>query len=200
MSSADSIPNLANDLIGLGKSGVREDKVFEMNGVFGETSTNEDLFNIVMKSDIRDSLFEGFNCTCFVYGMTGAGKTYTMFGDIAGFFAPGESETVHGIIILALREMLSVAAEKRPKVKLSFLEIYNESIRDLLSSEVSENLMVVEDTQKGVFVPGLIEKEVQFETDVTELIRLGNTRRQMAPTRQNDFSSRSHAILTFSLE
>jgi hypothetical protein len=62
-------------------------------------------------------------------------------------------------------------------VKLSYLEIYNETIRDLLSPECSENLMVIEDPAKGVFVPELTEKEVSVEEEVLESIRIGNTRR-----------------------
>lgn len=81
-------------MLNLGKCGVKEDKVFEMNGVFGEYISNQEVFINTMKSDIRESLFEGFNCTCFVYGMTGAGKTYTMFGDISGFYDPGSINSV----------------------------------------------------------------------------------------------------------
>jgi len=85
-------------------------------------------------------------------------------------------------------------------VKLSYLEIYNETIRDLLSPESSENLMVIEDPARGVFVPELTEKEVNVEEEVLESIRIGNTRRQMASTGLNEFSSRSHAIITFFIE
>lgn len=85
-------------------------------------------------------------------------------------------------------------------MKLSYLEIYNETIRDLLSPESSENLMVIEDPARGVFVPELTEKEVNVEEEVLESIRIGNTRRQMASTGLNEFSSRSHAIITFFIE
>lgn len=53
-----------------------------MDYVFREESTNADVFNRVMKNDLKRNLFDGYNCTCFVYGMTGSGKTYTMFGDM----------------------------------------------------------------------------------------------------------------------
>lgn len=59
--------------------------------------------------------------------------------------------------------MLTFPNDKKHKIKVSFLEIYNESIRDLLSPEGGENLMVVEDSVRGVFVPGLIEKDVSNE-------------------------------------
>lgn len=62
-------------------------------------------------------------------------------------------------------------------MKLSYLEIYNETIRDLLSAESSENLMMIEDPARGVFVPELTEKEVNVEEEVLESIRIGNTRR-----------------------
>ena len=70
----------------------------------------------------------------------------------------------------------------------------------MLSPESSENLMVIEDPARGVFVPELTEKEVNVEEEVLESIRIGNTRRQMASTGLNEFSSRSHAIITFFIE
>lgn len=118
-----------------------------------------------MQADIRNSLFEGFHCTCFVYGMTGAGKTYTMFGD---HVAPSSSISgipkFNGLINLALREIILQAKlaqyggcdseEEAGKegssksiissdvhLKVSYLEIYNEAIRDLLANnnEPSQN-------------------------------------------------------------
>ncbi|KAL4471355.1 hypothetical protein ABPG74_008248 [Tetrahymena malaccensis] len=218
---------------------VRDDRLFEMNRTFGEECSNEEVFDYVMKEDIKLSLFEGFNCTCFVYGMTGAGKTYTMFGDICNYLTM--NSPIKGLIMLSLREIIELMKEKKQhieedyisskrndtyndnnqelsdenrfppnqqqkqvsfRLKLSYLEIYNEQIHDLLSldSQNNDNLMVIEDPSRGVFVPELIEQEIISEQQVLECIRLGNTRRQMASTGQNEFSSRSHAIITFTLE
>ncbi|EAR82440.2 kinesin motor catalytic domain protein (macronuclear) [Tetrahymena thermophila SB210] len=218
---------------------VRDDRLFEMNRTFGEECSNDEVFDYVMKEDIKLSLFEGFNCTCFVYGMTGAGKTYTMFGDICNYLTM--NSPIKGLIMLSLKEIMESMKEKKQNIeedyisskrndtyndsnqelsdenrftpnqqqkqvsfrlKLSYLEIYNEQIHDLLSldSQNNDNLMVIEDPSRGVFVPELIEQEIISEQQVLECIRLGNTRRQMASTGQNEFSSRSHAIITFTLE
>lgn len=84
--------------------------MIELNKGFGEEASNEEVFDSVMKEDIRSSLFEGFNCTCFVYGMTGAGKTYTMFGDICNYMTMNSS--VKGLIMLSLYEIISLIKEK----------------------------------------------------------------------------------------
>lgn len=89
----------------------REDKIFEMSSTFGEEITNESVFERAMKEDMRESLMEGFNCTCFVYGMTGAGKTYTMFGDICNYMTMHSN--VKGLIMLSLREIMKLVREKR---------------------------------------------------------------------------------------
>lgn len=78
---------------------MREDKLFELNRGFGEECSNNEVFDYIMKEDIRHSLFEGFNCTCFVYGMTGAGKTYTMFGDVCNYMTM--KSNVKGLIMLS---------------------------------------------------------------------------------------------------
>lgn len=75
-----------------------------MTAVFGENSYNRDVFETVLKSDINTNLLLGFNCTCFVYGMTGAGKTYTMFGDNTN---TDKSKDVRGLVELSLKEILS---------------------------------------------------------------------------------------------
>ena len=88
-------------------------------------------------------------------------------------------------------------------IKLSYLEIYNEMVRDLLSSKVSsraQGLLLVEDPERGVIASDLTEYIVTSPQEVGKLLQEGNTRRTMAPTGANQFSSRSHAVLQFSLE
>ena len=90
-------------------------------------------------------------------------------------------------------------SNKKFKVKISYLEIYNEQVRDLLVDS-NQGLMIVEDAQKGVIVPDLIEIIVNDSSELIKLIIMGNSRRTMAPTGQNLFSSRSHAILQIQVE
>ena len=83
---------------------------------------------------------------------------------------------------------------------MSYLEIYNEQVKDLLlpsSTDTKSNLMIVEDPVKGIIVPDLTEFHVSKPDELYSLIAMGNARRTMAATFANNFSSRSHAILLF---
>lgn len=126
--------------------------------------------------------------------MTGAGKTYTMLGDVYGA-STGEE----GICSLSIAEIFkNMNPVKKHKVKMSYLEIYNERIVDLLGG--TNGLMIVEDPLKGVSVPDLSEYEVHNSKGLLDLLLKGNQRRTMAETSTNQFSSRSHAILQISIE
>ena len=136
----------------------------------------------------------GLNGTCFAYGMTGAGKTHTMLG------SGSSSKTEKGIVYLSVDDCISTMQIKRCEfvLKLSYLEIYNEHVRDLLGS--GENLLVVEDPLKGVLIPNLKEFEIKSANEAKELIDAGNSIRVMASTAANQFSTRSHAVLQITLE
>lgn len=110
-----------------------------------------------------------------------------------------------GIVPLALTDLFTNARLKPGTclIKLSYLEIYNEMVRDLLSSKASsraQGLLLVEDPERGVIASDLTEYTVTSPQEVGKFLQEGNTRRTMAPTGANQFSSRSHAILQFSLE
>ena len=118
-------------------------------------------------------VLEGFNFTCFAYGMTGAGKTHTMMGDLYQM-STGEPGICF-MTVAALFQLIEAnsAPERSHEVKISYLEIYNEQAVDLLVPN-SGNLMIVEDPVKGVFVPGLEEKVVHTSEDLMDLIMEGN--------------------------
>lgn len=134
----------------------------------------------------------GLNGTCFAYGMTGAGKTHTMLGSI------GSQDK--GIIYLAVDDCIGLMHAKQAdfQLKLSYLEIYNEHVRDLLGS--GENLMVVDDPLRGVLIPNLREFEISSSAEAKELIDAGNLIRVMASTSANQYSTRSHAVLQLTLD
>ncbi len=132
--------------------------------------------------------------------MTGAGKTYTMLGDIYNS-ATGEA----GICAMAIEGIFGSLTEESEQqqyvVKMSYLEIYNERVIDLLGhSSSSLGLMIVEDPIRGVTVPDLAEFEVTSSKELLQLVLKGNLRRTMAETSTNQFSSRSHAIMQIALE
>ena len=110
-----------------------------------------------------------------------------------------------GIVPLALTDLFANIKLKSGTclLKLSYLEIYNEMVRDLLSTKVcarAQGLLLVEDPERGVITSDLSEYVVTTPQDVGKLLQEGNTRRTMAPTGANQFSSRSHAILQLTLE
>ena len=153
-------------------------------------------------TSLLDNVLNGFNGTLFAYGMTGAGKTHTLFGDMQKDTLSADTS---GMIMLTLNDLFNRISNPTFSnrfdftIKMSYLEIYNEHVIDLLKGD-GENLMIVEDPVRGVFVADLLENPVYKLNDVLNLILLGNARRTMASTSANQFSSRSHAIIQILIE
>ncbi|XP_068451762.1 kinesin-like protein KIF16B isoform X2 [Clinocottus analis] len=145
-------------------------------------------------SDVLRAAFEGYNACVFAYGQTGSGKSYTMMGN------PGDA----GLIPRFCEGLFSrIAAATRWdeasfRTEVSYLEIYNERVRDLLRRKSTQtyNLRVREHPKDGPYVEDLSKHLVQNYSDVEELMEAGNTNRTTASTDMNDVSSRSHAIFT----
>ena len=137
-----------------------------------------------------DSVLDGYNATVFAYGATGCGKTHTITGTLQQ----------PGVIFLTMQELFERIAdrtdEKVTEVSLSYLEIYNETIRDLLVPGGSkQSLMLREDAHHTVSVAGLSSHRPQNVQEVMDMIVRGNEYRTMSPTEANATSSRSHAVL-----
>ena len=129
-----------------------------------------------------------------LYGVTGSGKTHTVFGSL-GYKDPNNCVDLdHGIIYYCFEKLM---AEQDCSINLSYLEIYNEQVKDLLG--LDDNLMVGENGQGEVQVQGLSTRRVSSFDEMIEFIKEGNSRRKMAKTCANAFSSRSHAILQIHL-
>lgn len=182
----------------------RDEKVFIFDHVFDENDSNEIIFKRTVLSSV-ENLLNGYNSTILAYGMTGTGKTHTMFGDIHGLQSDGKL-IEPGLIILAVKDLfwkieIQINENKHLefKIKLSYLEIYNEQVKDLLVDN-SDNLMILEDQTKGVVITDLTEIQLNNPSEIIKLIEQGNSRRTMASTSSNQFSSRSHAILILSIE
>ncbi|CAG9327001.1 unnamed protein product [Blepharisma stoltei] len=174
--------------------GTSQFKKYTFNGVFPENITNLQVYTLTVKKLVQ-FIKEGYNSTCFAYGCTGSGKTHTMFGHM------NSKDNEPGNVIHALQECLElIQNNENSKLKLSYLEIYNEKVADLLSAGDPRNLMIIEDFQKGIQVPGLSEFEIVNLKDAYNLVIEGNQKRVKAPTSANELSTRSHAILQFTLE
>ncbi len=166
---------------------------FAFDNVFTDTDTNDIIYNSCVRKLIA-AVVDGFHGTVFAYGMTGTGKTYSMQG-VAN--SPG-------IILLAVQnifELISQNTENIFTVKVSYLEIYNERIRDLLAvSEETEEIKLREDAKRGVHAFPLIEVGITSLAGFQEILDRGDRVRHSAATDFNAHSSRSHAVVQLILE
>lgn len=154
-------------------------------------TTQEELFTTTV-TPIIDEMLDGYNCTLFAYGQTGTGKTHTMEGAL-------DTSPNAGIIPRAVNYIFNFLKERHAEhsVRLSFLELYNEQLGDLMvSAESSTKLRIVEDARKGVFCQNLEEVLVHDADEVFAHLREAVNRRQVAETLMNKASSRSHCVLT----
>ncbi|XP_032842920.1 kinesin-like protein KIF9 isoform X1 [Tyto alba] len=167
---------------------------FRLDGVLHNTS-QELAYETVARKLVSEALI-GYNGTIMCYGQTGAGKTYTMTG------ATAEYEH-RGIIPRALQQVFKAAAHS-VSVRISYLEIYNETLFDLLSTMTSTGTsdvpMAVVDCPQGVYVKGLSIHSVSHEEDALNLLFEGETNRVIAEHTLNKNSSRSHCIFTIYIE
>ncbi|EDQ91427.1 uncharacterized protein MONBRDRAFT_15109, partial [Monosiga brevicollis MX1] len=144
--------------------------------------------------DVLQAAFDGYNACVFAYGQTGSGKSYTMMGY-------GEDIGLIPRICEALFDRCTQQSDSDTKfsVEVSYLEIYNEKVKDLLvDPKISEkkSLKVREHPKTGPFVDGLSSHEVKDFDAIAALMEQGNSNRTVAATGMNDTSSRSHAVFT----
>jgi len=166
------------------------DKTFCFDRVFGKEATQWEVYNNTART-IVESVLNGYNGTVFAYGATGSGKTYTMVGP----------NGARGVMVRTLNHIfkkINDSTDRQYNVQLSYIEIYNEEIHDLLEKQPGEKLQKMKlcETRTGApTIPNLRVEEPKSTDEVFELLKLGNSRRSQAPTDQNKESSRSHAIL-----
>ncbi|XP_042690223.1 kinesin-like protein KIF9 isoform X3 [Centrocercus urophasianus] len=171
---------------------------FRLDGVLHNTS-QELTYETVAKKLVSEAL-TGYNGTIMCYGQTGAGKTYTMTGATAEY-------KHRGIIPRAVQQVFKAIAcsvDSFITVRISYLEIYNETLCDLLSTTTSSGAsdvqMAVVDCPQGVYVKGLSIHPVSDEEDALNLLFEGETNRVIAEHSLNKNSSRSHCIFTIYIE
>ncbi|XP_050768905.1 kinesin-like protein KIF27 [Gymnogyps californianus] len=185
------VPNTQQIIIG-------KDRVFTFDFVFGKHSTQEEVYTVCIKP-LLVSLTEGYNATVFAYGQTGSGKTYT----IGGGHIASVAEDEKGIIPRAIQELFQHISENRNinfHVKVSYIEVYKEELRDLLELETSvKELHIREDEKGNTVIVGAKEFQVECADEVISLLESGNAARHTGTTQMNEHSSRSHAIFTISI-
>ncbi|ESP03922.1 hypothetical protein LOTGIDRAFT_110046, partial [Lottia gigantea] len=163
------------------------EKQFVFDRTFDGSANQEDVYEATTKFLIPN-VITGYNATVFAYGATGAGKTHTMVG----------KDDSPGIMVRALNdlflEMDKTSDDMAYKVTMSYLEIYNEMIRDLLSP--ASGILDLRENSKGdVTVAGLSEVSARSTDEVMQMLLKGNRERTQEPTAANQASSRSHAVL-----
>ncbi|KAL2439192.1 Kinesin-related protein 11 [Exophiala dermatitidis] len=178
----------------------REGGDYHYDNVFTTYDDNAKVYDASAKRLVR-RVMEGYHGTVFAYGMTGTGKTFSMQGTM----------TSPGVIPLAITDIFSYIRETPHReflLRVSYLEIYNEKIHDLLAVPVGggvggsqqEEIKLREDSKRGVYASPLKEEIVQSPTQLLRVIHRGDTARRTGSTQFNARSSRSHAVVQIVVE
>ncbi|KAA8546024.1 hypothetical protein F0562_020525 [Nyssa sinensis] len=163
---------------------------YAFDRVFGPSTTSQEVYDVASRPVVKAAM-EGVNGTVFAYGVTSSGKTHTMHGD----------QNSPGIIPLAIKDVFSIIQDTPGReflLRVSYLEIYNEVINDLLDP-TGQNLRVREDAQ-GTYVEGIKEEVVLSPGHALSFIAAGEEHRHVGSNNFNLLSSRSHTIFTLMIE
>ncbi|KAF3209724.1 Kinesin heavy chain [Orbilia oligospora] len=168
---------------------------FTFDRVFDMACKQTDIFDFSIRPTV-DDILNGYNGTVFAYGQTGAGKSFTMMG------ADIDSDVTKGIIPRIVEQIfasiLASPGNIEYTVRVSYMEIYMEKIRDLLAPQ-NDNLPIHEEKNRGIYVKGLLEIYVSSVQEVYEVMRRGGNARAVSATNMNQESSRSHSIFVITV-
>ncbi|KAG8916181.1 hypothetical protein FRC01_003312 [Tulasnella sp. 417] len=184
-------PKSTANLVGPEKDGFTFDRVFPMG------TKQHEVFDYGVSGIVKDVL-DGYNGTVFAYGQTGSGKTFTMMASGADI----DNDELKGIIPRITEQIFTSIVESDANfeylVKVSYMEIYLERIRDLMAPQ-NDNLQIHEEKSKGVYVKGLSDYYVGSAAEVYEIMRQGGQARVVTATNMNAESSRSHSIFLITI-
>ncbi|CAH0730290.1 unnamed protein product, partial [Brenthis ino] len=171
-------------------------RIYAYDAVFDTNTTQMDIY-VQTASLIVEQVLKGYNGTIFAYGQTGTGKTYTMAGS-------NSAPELRGIIPNSFAHIFSHIAKAKDDEKflvcVTYLEIYNEEVRDLLGNNPHQSLEVKERPDIGVFVKDLTGYVVHNADELEKIMAVGNKSRHIGATAMNIESSRSHAIFSITVE
>nr|prf kinesin-related protein [Strongylocentrotus purpuratus] len=154
-----------------------------------------DLYDETFRS-LVESVLQGFNGTIFAYGQTGTGKTFTMEG-------VRSNPELRGVIPNSFEHIFTHIARTQSQqflVRASYLEIYQEEIRDLLAKDQKKRLDLKERPDTGVYVKDLSSFVTKSVKEIEHVMTVGNNNRSVGSTNMNEHSSRSHAIFIITIE
>lgn len=212
VSSSSAIASTSN----LVQESATRQKSYHFDQVFGPEADQGMVYQDVV-GPILEEVMSGYNCTIFAYGQTGTGKTHTMEGDLTSQMGTYSSEA--GIIPRSLYRLFHTLelSKEDYSVKATFIELYNEELRDLLSIDSSTSsaepsssatatkepqhaLRMYDDARgKGVVIQGLEEVALKDAAHGLSVLRRGSQKRQIAATNCNEQSSRSHSVFTMTV-
>ncbi|EGF77370.1 hypothetical protein BATDEDRAFT_4048, partial [Batrachochytrium dendrobatidis JAM81] len=178
-------------------------KEFHFDKVFSATASQSQIYERMIRP-IIDQCLDGYNGCIFVYGQTASGKTYTMQGPSAstGFEESVSTSDNRGIILRVADQIIECIRKSKASttysVTASYLEIYQEQLKDLLCPADQQDSKSA--TGKELYVEGLTERQLSTPLDYLKMIELGIKHRTVAETNMNKVSSRSHSVLTLIIE
>lgn len=170
-------------------------KTFTFDAVYDMASSQNDLYDYTCKP-LVESVLKGFNGTIFAYGQTGTGKTYTM----QGLQTDPEKRGVIPNSFHHIFTHISRSQNQRYLVRVSYIEIYQEEIRDLLCKDNNKKLDLKENPESGVYVKDMLSVVTKSIKEIEHVMDMGNQSRSVGFTKMNERSSRSHAIFIVTIE
>ncbi|RNA21884.1 chromosome-associated kinesin KIF4A, partial [Brachionus plicatilis] len=196
---------------------IGKDKPFTYDYVFGQNTAQIDIYEASVQP-LLDALFKGYNATVLAYGQTGSGKTYSMgsgYAALSSAMASVSNVEIQtssilnevGVIPRVLNDLFTRIDNQQNSnkdlkfsVKVSFVEVYNEEIKDLFNLKGTQETLNIIEENKTIRVMNLSEIEVKDSISTIQLLKRGSKGRVVGCTSMNDQSSRSHAIFTIFLE
>ncbi|KAK8673861.1 hypothetical protein V6N13_112171 [Hibiscus sabdariffa] len=169
-------------------TGASTKKNFKFDRVYTPTDNQVDVFADALP--LVTSVLDGYNVCIFAYGQTGTGKTFTMEG----------TDQNRGVNYRTLEELFQIAKERSDSftynISVSVLEVYNEQIRDLLSTSFTSKRLEIKQSAEGFHhVPGIVEAQVENIKEVWDVLQIGSNSRVVGSNNVNEHSSRSHCML-----
>ncbi|CAF0865437.1 unnamed protein product [Adineta ricciae] len=189
--------------------GAQHNRRFTFDSVFQSDSTQEDIFQNSGIKRLVDMSIEGYITTCFAYGQTGSGKTHTMIGPGgASVFRMDENYRIKhfGLVPRAINYLFQRLREKSQEnhspyyIRVSYCEIYNEQIHDLINPAHTQGLQIRGSVEDGFYVENLFQTYIETMDELLTILEEGELNRAMASHNLNDTSSRSHAMLSIQVE
>ncbi|XP_033126707.1 kinesin-like protein KIF12 isoform X2 [Anneissia japonica] len=174
-------------------------KKFTFNAVFQPDASQQEFMDKCGIKKMVDMAVDGYACTTFAYGQTGSGKTYTITGPVASVY---QDSVASGLIQRSFAHLFDVIKQAPDNYTLtaSYLEIYNEQVKDLLNPSGIDSLAVRWSKDRGFYVENLFMVECETLDDVLAVLEEGMSQRQIATHNINEHSSRSHTIMTLYID